>query len=483
MEETRSIARGAAVYLSGSIIGAFLSLLAKIIVVRILSPFQFGVLTLGLTIVSIASKVGGLGLPNGVARQASYAKGRGEEGRAKSFITSAFVLSVISGVIAGLAVNLIPFSKVFHSPDLRGVMHVLSISIPFMVVLATVVSIFRIYGVTRVKVLLSDAIPNGVRFAIVAMIALLGIADVERVAWAYTIPYVISGAVCIALISKQGLSFDDFKDVTIALLAFSIPLLLQSILGMIMNWTDVILIGYYLTARDVGLYSSASVLARAMLWIITAFNFLYLPTVSSMYAERRVEEISKVYYVVTKWMTVIAIPYFLTVFMFPLTTIKFLFGSKYEGAAVALRLLSLTFFVHILFGPNGMTLISFGRTRFVTLTSLLGTVANVVLNVFLIPTYGIAGASVALALAYVIVNAVLSVKLYSEYGVHPFKPNFLKPVTLTMVASTLVMHWMPRGINPAIPLTIATLIAIASLPLTKSVEKEDLDLIRSFKLK
>ncbi len=70
------------------------------------------------------------------------------------------------------------------------------------------------------------------------------------------------------------------------LVVFSAPLMLTGILEYIMNWTDTLMLGYYLNSDVVGLYNSASPLARFIPPVfLGSAGFLFMPIATAFYTE------------------------------------------------------------------------------------------------------------------------------------------------------------------------------------------------------
>jgi O-antigen/teichoic acid export membrane protein len=134
---------------------------------------------------------------------------------------------------------------------------------------------------------------------------------------------------------------------------------------------------------------------------------------------------------------------------------------------------------HAFFGPNGMTLVAMGKIGLVLWANLLAAGANVVLNIILIPQWGINGAAFALLVSYLILNVFFSAKLYQLSKIHPFTKSYLKPILAsgTIIA---VIHVLTRSV-PVVSYWMLPLIFILflgvyglCLVLTKSFDKEDI---------
>jgi O-antigen/teichoic acid export membrane protein len=86
-------------------------------------------------------------------------------------------------------------------------------------------------------------------------------------------------------------------------------------------------------------------------------------------------------------------------------------------------------------GLNGTTLTSLGWTRAILAVNIVAAVANIVLNLYLIPRYSLIGAAVATTLSYVLINALYSSVLYVRTGIVPARrPILLLSVMISPIA-------------------------------------------------
>ncbi|MFB6187010.1 MAG: polysaccharide biosynthesis C-terminal domain-containing protein, partial [Halobacteriaceae archaeon] len=78
-------------------------------------------------------------------------------------------------------------------------------------------------------------------------------------------------------------------------------------------------------------------------------------------------------------------------------------------------------------GLNGAFLTAVGKTKLLMYISLTNMLLNVILNIILIPTYGMIGAATATISARIFVNVTKTTSIYRSYGIHPFKRNYIVP--------------------------------------------------------
>lgn len=101
------------------------------------------------------------------------------------------------------------------------------------------------------------------------------------------------------------------------------------------------------------------------------------------------------------------------------------FGSGFLAARPVLGLLILGQVVNAFCGPTGVLLSMTGRQRLASRALWLGAIVNVILNVLLIPRYGVTGAALATVISTTTWNAALVYLVRRELG---FGPTFLSAV-------------------------------------------------------
>ena len=171
---------------------------------------------------------------------------------------------------------------------------------------------------------------------------------------------------------------------------FSWPLIILSFWSWINNYSDRFFIENYLDVSQVGIYNiNYSLGSKIFLTLNPLFMILLVPKV---YSNISVEIKKQKIHNIVKFYILVSIPLLALVF-FANDFIGALFLSQsYESGfyiifwiAVAYFLLTLTFFYDIIFYAEG-------ETKYVLYSNMLAAIANVILNLALVPSYGLNGA-------------------------------------------------------------------------------------------
>ena len=109
-------------------------------------------------------------------------------------------------------------------------------------------------------------------------------------------------------------------------------------------------------------------------------------------------------------------------------------------------------------GSTGLMLTMTGRPHINLLNSALLFVTSILLNIYMIPRYGIIGAAWVSALSFGTIQLLQLVEVWYLLGMHPFNVEFLKPILSCLFSALLLTAISHVGLN-----TTNTLIIIIIL--------------------
>jgi len=437
--------KGTSLVLSGTLVSGLLLISTKILVVRYITKEELGLYTLSIAVASILGLIATLGIHEGIARYVSLLLGKNESNKADTLSLTAIRTTLLSGISAGLLLYLfadVLSLYVFHSAELAHPLKIVSLSVPFIVIVQVLNAILRGHGVITSKIYFIDVgIP--LLFFILLCGVLIWTLPFLSILYAYVLSIILA---CISIISygyrKIGFNPFQLKDGSRGddLLRFSLPLLIGIIMVLVMSWTDTLMLGRYVGAKTVGTYDVSASLAKLLYLPLAALEFVFLPIAGALYSQNQFGELKRTYQVLTKWIFLATAPIFIVLFLFPETIINIFFGSRFFDAVVPLRILAIGFFLHAVMGPNGILMVVVGMAKELTAANTTGVVLNVLLNYLLIKqfAYGIIGASLASVGTYLVLNAIASITIYKKNGIQPFTTQYLKAIFAVAVTSLLL---------------------------------------------
>jgi len=479
---TKALAKGGLVLFVGSTLAKVAGFLRQFIIIRMLTPEQYGLIALGLAFMNVLAGLGNLGLYQGSQRFIAYHDAREEYGEVKGTIYTTLKIVSLSGAFIFLVLFLSSGSiaEFLSKPDFKVVLMIYCCMIPVHMLTSIMVSFFLGFRRADTAVTVND-FAFGFTSVLFIYLALL----VKRSLYSPVVALGLSSLVVLLLalffyrrIISPKLRGREPARVAGILLRFSLPLFFTGVSYIILNNTDTFMIGYFMPSDSVGFYNAAFLLMQLVPIFLTSLGVMFMPVITGMVARDAREGARNLYQAVTRWLFVLTLPLFLTFFMFPSQVLSLVFSTPYSTAATALAVLVGAEFFHTFLGPNEQALIAFGETKLLLVSWSAAAVSNIIMNYFFIPRWGISGAAIATGASLVILNFINSTFLYVKHGVHPFGRKYVVPVVLCAGAAALLYfplrglvnrsHWL---VLVCYPLFLA--LGVVFTLVTRSVSEED----------
>jgi O-antigen/teichoic acid export membrane protein len=480
---TRRLFKSGALVFVGFVLESGIAFVAKVIVARELGRVNFGALSLGIAILTVASTVSLLGLNQGIGR---YVPRYDDPRRVRGVLRSAGEVSLsLAGVIAVIlymGADLLA-TELANDPTVAPVIRVFALAVPFAVGTKLALGVVQGRQLTLPKVIIQNLTMPIVRFGGVAVAFVLGLGVVGMSA-AYALPHVVGATIGLYVVYRYAPLVGEYEPMHRSLVRFSVPLFASSIMGRVLTDIDSFILAAEFGTGPVGVYQVIYPLANFMMLFLLSFSHLFMPSMSELHADGQTDRLCRTYQVMTKWIVLLTLPLFLGFALFPQLAIRTFFGAEYLSGTVALRILASAFFVRILVGPNIQSLISIGESDVAFYTNVGAAVLNVVLNLALIPQYRIKGAAIATLVSYAALNIARSWWLYRCVGVLPLSGALLRP----LFASLGLISVLYLGLFSVVPVTLPTafLLLVVSALLYPSVivalggvEREEIMIIES----
>lgn len=182
------------------------------------------------------------------------------------------------------------------------------------------------------------------------------------------------------------------------ILASSMPLFIVAIMNVIIDLSDSVLIGYFLNASAVGIYTIALRVTSISSVLLSSVNSVIAPEFSTLWANGKHQELNTLAQTTTRRMALIACVLLFCIVFFA-EAILGIFGAEFIAGSTVLRVLGIAHFIALATGPVAYILMMTGNERFHRTTVVLCAISNIVLNCILIPLYGMTGAAIATAIA------------------------------------------------------------------------------------
>ena len=184
------------------------------------------------------------------------------------------------------------------------------------------------------------------------------------------------------------------------LLFFSLPILLGTAGNLLLDNLGTIMITYFDTLKQVGLYNVAMPTAKLIYPFAIAATGILLPMSSELWAKGFKEHLSRGVRLIYKYLFIMLVPIFSGIAIFSSLIINTLFGADYAAASNILKILSASLIFLIFWSINNSIFIGTSKPKMSAILMGIGLPIFVVLNFLLIPSYGALGAAYAHLTAY-----------------------------------------------------------------------------------
>lgn len=371
-----------------------------------------GAYSIVITIWSIGTLTAGIGIPIAIVK--FIAEHKDEEDVKSQLISSALTSGIIIGCLAAFVLFLISpiLEDVFEIQHLAFYLSIVSISFPFIVINEIFLGVFN--AMRKMKhFTIVEVFRKGLILISTVALILLGFGLTGAVL-GLVIPPILVTLILFAYHKKLFIfKVQNFKKNTKTLVKFGGQLYLGNGVGLIITQAAILLIGYYLTDADVGIYAIVLLMFNAFVMMPGAIQKITYPAISSYFAEKKFESIKGMMENTMRISFVILSVLSLLVVFFIDDFIRLLLPGKEDfiNAIEPIRLLIAMLIVYWATIPIGAVYMSVGRPDIGLGLSILLAAINIIMCIILIPSDyivfgfnigGINGATLALGISLLV---------------------------------------------------------------------------------
>lgn len=201
---------------------------------------------------------------------------------------------------------------------------------------------------------------------------------------------------------------------------YSIPMMFTSMMGVLMNRIDIIMLGNMGSMNEVGVYRVVVQIATITSLIMSVFNIAFAPKIAQLYNQNNITELKRIYIRSTRILFLLGICTLALIFLFSQTFLR-LFGEEYVFASETLLIRSIGQFFTIAVGSVGFLLSMIGKVNLQLYRITIAALLNICLNYILINKYGINGAAIASMFALFISSITGYLFVKKEFGIKVYK--------------------------------------------------------------
>ena len=472
--DLRTLASGGVLNVAGSVANFLLQFLLVIVVTRALEPTGAGLFFEAIAIFSILASASQLGADTGLVRTISRFKVLGRTEDLRPILYVALIPVLVVGSIAAVALYVLApqlADLVMHGVDLSEGVANLRVLTPFLpLAAATTVALSgaRGFGTMLPYVAVEYVAKPLLRPLLVLLAVGLGL-GATGVILGWALPIAVGFPVALAVIvrllrqthaagpSENAEPPRPLGQVTREFWAFAAPRGLATLFQITIIWLSTLMVGAIAGVREAGIYAAASRFALVGLFALEAVRLAIAPQLSALLAANDKPRAQHLYQVGTWWIMIPSWPLYLTLAVFSPLLLQ-VFGPEFVAAQTALMIGALAMLVSMGTGNVTVILLMGGKSWWNLMNVFGALTLNVVLNLILIPRYGIEGAAVAWAATVLWENLIPLIQIRLHFKLHPFGRGYLV-VAGAAIACFGVLGLAARGLlGPTLPALAATLV-------------------------
>jgi O-antigen/teichoic acid export membrane protein len=447
---TRKQIRGSSLLLAGRFLSLGVNLAVQVLIVRYLSKTDYGAFAYALSLVSLGASIATFGLDRSITRfvpiydeQGNYSKLFGTVVMAIGTVASLGLVCLVlvyglQGVLAGSLIS---------NERAISLLLILVVLTPIQALDGLFMGMFAVFSKPRAIFFRKYILTPSLRLTVVLLLV-LGNQSVFFLASGYVAAAALGvgiyAVMLYGMLRSEGLlqhfGFDKIQFPAREVFSFTIPLLTSDLVYMAMNTSDVILLGHFGGAEDVGAFRVIWPAAHLNQLVMTSFTLLFTPLAARLFARDDREGINRLYWQTAIWIAVLSFPIFALTFSLAQPVTVTMFGSRYEDSATYLALLSFGYYFNAALGFNGLTLKVFGKLRYIVSINVAAALVNVGINLVLIPRYGPLGAAIGTCGTLIVHNILKQAGLLLlGTGVKLFRPRDLAVYASIVLAAGLLL--------------------------------------------
>lgn len=391
--------------LVSSVVVLLLHFLQKPLMARYLGPDGLGIFTMVTTIAGITALITGLGINGAIVKY--VAEYKDDKDRLHAVFSSALAAMAIIGVATVIFLFTLSykFSSIFNMPSLTFLLKIYAFVFPFLLMYGIIMGLFN--GLREMKYYSFINILNSILIFILTITFLFNGFGIKGAVVADMLATIMVTVVA-AVIMKKFIKFSisNYRENIKKLTSFGSKLMLGNVINNVNYQADTLLIAYYLTAGDLGYYSAAVSLSRFFWRIPQSIQMISYPATSEYWAKGELKSLNKMINKSMKYSACLLLPVGFGVWIFAKEIIVFLFGESFIFSVFPFQILVIGTVIYAIGIPVGGTLVGIGRPDLSLKINTVGAIMNIILNITLIPNFGVAGAAVATISSLILITTL-----------------------------------------------------------------------------
>jgi len=468
-------AKGGAIAFSLKISNTVLGFLNQILLARILGAGGIGEVILAITVVRISAQIAKFGMEETMMKFMPLYIDQKDDSLLKGTVTFALKFCMLFSVVFMLLVFLSSkfiATSIFHSEALLKLLPVAVLAIPAWVIRDVIGGIMKGYK-DAFRALLPEALISPF-FKIIIFLLL----TLKQASPLYAIIAFAAGEMISVIVSLRFLQAGTraLKPLTPRyerkrVLDVAYTIIFTSMSVLLYTQADVWILGMMTSTETVGIYGIASKLVLLVYFPLMAFAAVVPSVISSVHASGNLTELKKVVRESTRWILSTAMPIILILLLEGEHILRIFYGAEFAAGYTVLVILIAGQLIKAGAGLIGVLLQMTGEHKIYMKVNILWGVLNIILNILLIPRYGMLGAAMATAFCLSMVDIISIFIIRKRLLILTLAEGVLFDIVFIVSIATIYLLFSYNKFDPGQHILLAVAMTVY---LWKSIKNNDI---------
>lgn len=449
MSLVKKIVGQSAVYFLGTVISVIVGFFFKVYLSRVLGADALGIYSLGITTIGVLGIFLSFGYGNGLIRFISKYKATQNYNKLLSYLTNTSIINLC--VVLPISILFYFFPEIIadnmlKTPKLKEYIPLfgLMMFINSFLVLAEQ----TIRGLQEVKksTIINTFLRLPFKIGMVVIFFNWGW-RIEGYIIAEILGSVLGFIFLIILIKRLLPRTKDFKRANFnnEEKKYSLNLLITNSVLALGRHGDKIVLVYFLSTFELGIYSVTLTIAAFIPLVLTSVNSIFSPIISQLHSQNKLNELAHYFKLSGRYIFLLSFPLMVFIFLFS-KPIMSLFGNDFIQGSVLLSLIVIGQFINVSMGSVGLMLQMTGLEKPMRNISIVTSIVSFLLYFVLISKWGLVGLGVVYIFNILLQNIACTYILNKHLSIYLFHTEYFKLIVL-FCGLCLASYFIVEGIN------------------------------------
>ena len=449
MSLVKKIVGQSAVYFLGTVISVVVGFFFKVYLSRVLGADALGIYSLGITTIGVLGIFLSFGYGNGLIRFISKYKATQNYNKLVSYLTKTSIINLCVVLPISFLFYFFPeiiADNILKTPKLKE--YVPLFGLMMFVNSFLILAEQTIRGLQEVKksTIINTFLRLPFKIGLVVVFFNWGW-RLEGYIIAEVLGSVLAFIFLIILIKRLLPGLTDFKrdNFNNEEKKYSLNLLITNSVLALGRHGDKIVLVYFLSTFELGIYSVTLTIAAFIPLVLTSVNSIFSPIISQLHSQNKLKDLAHYFQLSGRYIFLLSFPLIVFIFLFS-KPIMSLFGNDFIQGSVLLSLIVIGQLINVSMGSVGLMLQMTGLEKPMRDISIVTSLVSFLLYFVLISKWGLVGLGVVYIFNILLQNIACTYVLNKHLNIHLFHAEYIKLIVL-FCGLCLPSYFIIEGIN------------------------------------